>query len=353
MLGTNGIVILASILVVYLIMPIVSLFRKRMPLTLALLLTYVLLAVVLVLAFVAIVPPLLTQARSLIAALPPMLASLQRELSNPHSTLVKDIPPNLRGYLNALPAQMSAIAAKYGLGVAQATVGAFFSIVTLFMSIIVVPIFSAYVFYDVPEIKAGFIGMIPEAARPRTLAILADLNSTIGDFVRGQVLDGLILGTLIAVMLGIMHVPYALLIGVSAGILNLIPYLGAIIGFIPSVLLAGIFNGWENALIVAILFGVIQQLDGNFIMPRIMKSSVRLSPLVIIAAILVFSAFFGIVGTFLAVPLAAMLRVLKLHLAPAVSLSELNAEEKQAAPLELIHASTAPDSAAAAAADTH
>jgi predicted PurR-regulated permease PerM len=121
---------------------------------------------------------------------------------------------------------------------------------------------------------------------------------------------------MIAAMLAIMHVPYALLIGVAAGILNFIPYAGAIIGFIPSVILALSFNGVTNALIVAALFAVIQQVDGNFIAPRVLKDNVGLSPFWIIVSILAFTELFGLVGTFLAVPVAAMIRVLRDHLVP-------------------------------------
>jgi predicted PurR-regulated permease PerM len=118
--------------------------------------------------------------------------------------------------------------------------------------------------------------------------------------------------------------------------LNLIPYVGALIGFIPAVLLALVFNGWQNALIVGILFAVIQQIDGNVILPRVMKDSVQLSPLVIIVAILIGSAYFGVIGTFLAVPLAAILRVLKLHFAPAPSAAQMAADEKRMAVLEVL-----------------
>ncbi|HTU83307.1 MAG TPA: AI-2E family transporter [Candidatus Acidoferrales bacterium] len=336
LLGTSGIVILAAILLTYLIAPIVGFFRRRMPLLVALLLVYLIIGVALAVAFVVIVPPLVGQARSLLVSLPPIVSSFQHQLADPHNPIAEKLPPDLRNYVNTLPAQISGFAARYGLGLVQGTLGAFFSIVTLFMSLIIVPIFSMYLFSDASIVKRSFLGFVPPAARPKTLAILADLNATIGAFIRGQVLDGLILGAMITAMLWIMHVPYALLIGVSAGILNLIPYLGAIVGFIPSVLLAWIFNGWESALIVGILFGVIQQIDGSLILPRIMKDSVALSPLIIIAAILIFSALFGLVGTFLAVPVAAMLRVLKLHFAPAPPDAEYANDQKRALSLEVL-----------------
>ncbi|MBV8638819.1 MAG: AI-2E family transporter [Candidatus Eremiobacteraeota bacterium] len=336
LLGTSGIVILAAILIAYLIAPIVDRLRRRMALWAALLVTYVGFAAVALIAFFAIVPPLFNEARSLISDFPQAFAYLQNELLNPKNPIVAKLPPVVVNEIKTLPSQINSLIAKYGLGVAQATLGGLFSVVTLFLSLIIVPILCAYFFFDLGEVKRGFLGFIPPAARPETMAILADLNKTMGCFVRGQALDGFILGTLIAVMLAIMHVRYALLIGVAAGILNLIPYLGALVGFIPAVLLALVFNGWENALIVAILFCVIQQLDGNVILPRVMKDSVQLSPLVIIMAILIGSAYFGVIGTFLAVPVAAILRVLKLHFAPAPTPAQLATDEQRVTALELL-----------------
>jgi predicted PurR-regulated permease PerM len=111
-------------------------------------------------------------------------------------------------------------------------------------------------------------------------------------------------------------VPYALLIGVAAGVLNFIPYAGAVVGFVPSVLLALFVNGPTNALIVAGLFALIQQIDGNLVAPRVLKDNVGLSPLYIILAILIGTELFGLPGTFLSVPVAGMFRVLREHLVP-------------------------------------
>lgn len=334
LLGTSGIVLLAAILASYLIAPVVDYFRKWMPLWASLLLTFVIIAILIAVAFVAIIPPLFGEARSLIADFPGALAYVQSELLNPKNPIISKLPPDVTVQIKTLPSQLNAIIAKYGFGVAQATLGGLFSVVTLFLSLIVLPILSAYLFFDSAEAKRGFIGLFPEPARPRTLAILSDLNETMGAFVRGQAIDGFILGTLVTFMLLLMHVRYALLIGVAAGVLNLIPYLGAFIGIVPAVVLALVFNGWQNAVTVGILFMVIQFIDGNVILPRIMKGSVSLSPLIIIVAILIGSAYFGVMGTFLAVPIAAILRVLKLHFAPAPAIGKMATEEQQAVALE-------------------
>lgn len=330
LLGEGGIVIVAAILVTYLILPLVQRLRQRMSIVWAIAVTYALIVLVLALTVLWVVPPLVAQAHALIVSLPALFASLQQKLADPANPLIAKSPPEVRTYLVSLPAEINKLVATYGLGMAQRALGVLFSVVSLFLSVIIVPILAAYLFFDTPDVKRGFLGLFPQSARPKTIAILTDVDRVIGAFVRGQVLDGLILAVMVSVMLWALHVPYALLIGVAAGFLNLVPYLGAIIGFIPSVTLALAYNGWENALLVALLFAVIQQVDGNFILPRIMKENVLLSPLVIIVSILVFSALFGVVGTFLAVPIAAILRVLKLHFLPAPPPAEMAAAQTQA-----------------------
>ncbi|MBV8245963.1 MAG: AI-2E family transporter [Candidatus Eremiobacteraeota bacterium] len=316
-LGTSGILIVAAILIAYLILPLVEALRRRMPLGAALAVSYLLILALVAAFSLVVVPPLVTQLHGLIVQLPGLAQSAQRDLSDPNNSFVKRMPPDVQAYLNTLPAQVNALVAKYGFGVAQRALGAAFSAAALFLSVIIVPILTAYLLTDSEELKRACLGFVPAAARPKALSILRDLNVVLGAFVRGQLLDGAILAALVTIMLAIMHVPYALVIGLGAGVLNLVPYLGAVIGFIPSVALALLYNGWQNALIVGILFAVIQQVDGNVILPRVMKQNLQLSPLVIILSILIFSALFGLVGTFLAVPVTAMLRVLKMHFFPA------------------------------------
>jgi predicted PurR-regulated permease PerM len=321
------VVILGSIVVAYIMLPLVDLLRRYMPLPAALGLTYV--AFFLAIAIVAwtLLPPLFNQAQQLAVSLPGMVTQLQHEVANRDSPIMSKFPPGVQTWIQSLPGQIGLLVSKYAFSIAQRTLGILTSAVSVFLSFIIVPILTAYLFFDSTEIKRATLGFVPVAGRPKALAILTDLNDVLGSFVRGQLLDGAIVGFLIFILLLITHVPYALLIGVLAGILNFIPYVGAIIGFFPSVLLALIYNDWQNALIVAIGFGVIQQVDGNLIVPRIMKSQVQLSPVLLIASILVFSALFGVLGTFLAVPVTAMLRVLKLHFAPAPTDAEARSEQ--------------------------
>src|SRR6202011_3089735 len=125
--------------------------------------------------------------------------------------------------------------------------------------VLVVPVLAAYMLLDAESLKANFLGLIPQRLHAKTESVIADLDQVVGGFIRGQLIDGSILGAMLTVMLSIMHVPYALLIGVVSGALNFIPYAGAVIAFVPAVILAYTTNGLTSAIIVAVLIVVIHQ----------------------------------------------------------------------------------------------
>ncbi|MBV9647666.1 MAG: AI-2E family transporter [Candidatus Eremiobacteraeota bacterium] len=320
----------ASAIVLYVMLPLVRLFERWMSPTLAFAAAFVVFTLTLVLLAWWLLPPLVLQAQQFAASLPQIIDQAQRDLADPNNRLLATMPPGLRLYLTTLPQQLEKLGQRYAFTIAQHAFSVLTSAFAVFLGIVIVPILTAYLFFDHRELKRATLGFVPASWRPRAVAILRDMNDVLGSFVRGQLIDGAILGVMIYVLLLVMHVPFALLIGALAGILNFIPYVGAVIGFIPSVLLALAYHGWQSAVIVGIGFAVIQQIDGNLIEPRIMKAQVQLSPVVLIVSILIFSELFGVVGTFIAVPVSAMLRVLKLHFAPAPTETELQQDEKLA-----------------------
>ena len=117
------------------------------------------------------------------------------------------------------------------------------SAVSVLATLIIVPVLAAYMLIDAGNVKRQVLGLFAPKHRAKAEAIVDDLDKVVGGFIRGQLIDGAIVGAMIGVMLAIMHVPYALLIGVAAGILNFIPYAGAVVGFVPSVILALLVNG--------------------------------------------------------------------------------------------------------------
>jgi predicted PurR-regulated permease PerM len=312
----TALLVVASIFFAYLIYPLVRLLGDRLPLVWALVIVYAGIGVVGVAIAQLLVPPLVNDVQSLVKATPSIVAHTTQALTDPRNRYLHWLSPDERQYLATLPAQIGAFLKSNAFDTATKTFAVLLSAVSLVATVIILPILSAYMLLELDTIKESFLGLVPAKHRAKAEAIVDDLDRVAGGFIRGQLIDGAIVGAMIAIMLTIMHVPYALLIGVAAGILNFIPYAGAIIGFIPAVILAFSFNGLTNALIVAGLFAVIQQVDGNFIAPRVLKDNVGLSPFWIVVSILAFTELFGLVGTFVAVPVAAMIRVLREHLLP-------------------------------------
>jgi predicted PurR-regulated permease PerM len=318
----------------YLVYPLVRRLNERLPLVVAILLVYVLIAIVGAAILQLLIPPLLADIQGAAKAVPGILSQFLKGASDPNNPLVKRLPVEEQRYLASLPMQIGKFLQTNAFDTASKTLTVLMSTVSVLATAIVVPVLAAYMLLDAENIKAGFLGLIPAKNRLKAEAIIADLDNVVGGFIRGQLIDGSILGAMLTVMLWATGVPYALLIGVVSGALNFIPYAGALIAFIPAVILAFTTYGLGKAVLVAVLIFVIHQIDGNFVAPRVLKENVGLSPFWIIIAILGGSELFGLVGTFLAVPVAAMIRVLREQLLPRPVSTAVAAPALTKAPLE-------------------
>lgn len=192
-------------------------------------------------------------------------------------------------------------------------VSTFSSIGGSVIDIVIGIIISIYLMKD----KKFFLGLwrkflhltLPQKANAVVTETLSEVNGVLSKFIRGALLDALIIAILSSIGLSIMGLQAAVFIGVFAGICNVIPYFGPIIGMVPAFLMGLFTEGfWEGALAVIILF-VIQQIDANLIYPKIVGSSTGLHPLMVLLAVSVFGYFGGIIGMLLAVPLAGIIQV--------------------------------------------
>jgi predicted PurR-regulated permease PerM len=314
---STGLLIVGSLFFAYLVYPLVRRLNERLPAIAAILIVYAFIVLVVGSALALVIPALGNDISNFVRTLPALTQQFQNELAAPHDGFLRRIPSGDRLAIANLPSQLDAVVQKYGIDTLARSFTVVLSTFSVIATVVIIPVLAAYMLLEAADVRRQLLGFFPPKRRPKVNTVIDELDGVVGGFIRGQLIDGAIVGTMIFVMLTIMHVPYAVLIGVSAGVLNFIPYAGAVIGFVPSVLLALAYNGPTNALIVALLFAVIQQIDGNFVAPRVLKDNVGLSPLSIIIAILVGTELFGLIGTFLAVPVAAMLRVLREQLLPS------------------------------------
>lgn len=174
-------------------------------------------------------------------------------------------------------------------------------------------IISIYLMKD----KHFFIGLwrkflhltLPQKRNAVLTETLSEINGVLSKFIRGALLDALIIAILSSIGLSVMGLEAAVFIGIFAGIANVIPYFGPVLGMIPAFLMGFCTDGfWHGVLAVAILI-VIQQIDANIIYPKIVGSSTGLHPLMVLLAVSIFGYFGGILGMLLAVPAAGVIQI--------------------------------------------
>ena len=188
------------------------------------------------------------------------------------------------------------------------------SIVTSIFNIFVTLIVSIYVLSERTQILT-FIKKIAEAIfKEKTYKNIGKYfnhtNKIFFKFVASQFLDALVVGILVTIAMIILRVKYAPFLGFLIGLFNMIPYFGAIIAVIIAALITLITGGFSQTIWMLIIVIALQQIDANIINPKIVGQSLKISPLLVIFAVTVGGAYFGILGMFLAVPAIAVIRIL-------------------------------------------
>ncbi|WP_341877058.1 AI-2E family transporter [Defluviitalea saccharophila] len=166
--------------------------------------------------------------------------------------------------------------------------------------------------------KAGFISLtnrlfkiiLPNRILKSGEQLWRDVDHVLSGYIRGQLTDSLIMGILIGISVAIIGIDFPIIIGIIAGIANIIPYFGPIIGMIPAALMGLISDNPMKALYAGITLLILQQIDGAIIAPKIVGESVDVHPVAIVVALAVGGSLFGILGMLLAVPAAALLKLL-------------------------------------------
>ncbi|MCL2547506.1 MAG: AI-2E family transporter [Oscillospiraceae bacterium] len=156
--------------------------------------------------------------------------------------------------------------------------------------------------------------LLPQKTNAIVRETLFEVNMVLSQFIRGALLDGLIVAILTSIALSILGVQFAVFIGIFAGVSNIIPYFGPILGMIPAFLVAVFTDGLTQGILAVIVMIVIQQIDGNIIYPRIVGSKTGLHPLTVLLAITIAGYYTGILGMVIAVPITAIVKIFILKL---------------------------------------
>lgn len=282
--------------------PVLRLVRAGLPRALAV--SFLMLAVIgaVVLAGLLIIPSVVAQAVQFSEAAPDLLRQLQ--------TFLSDRIPDFEGMEAALQSSLASLGETIrdrGAALAQGVWRSMSGLVSLLIFLIITPVVAFYLLLDWPRFMEGVDDLLPRQHAPVIRELAADIDRSIAGFVRGQVTVCLILAAYYAAALGLVGLQFGLAIGVTAGLISFIPYIGAIVGGVLAIGVA-LWQFWgEPGLILAVLaiFAVGQVLEGNILVPRIVGNSVRLHPVWLLFAVSAFGMLFGFTGMLIAVPLAA------------------------------------------------
>lgn len=231
------------------------------------------------------------------------------ELQSYIKLLPQEYPSLLsEGSVNNLFNQATSEAAKFGQWVVSFSIESFPVFVTVLIYIVLVPILVFFFLKDRKLILNSLAGLLPREKKLMT-RVWHEMNMQFANYIRGKVVEILIVGVATYVAFVIMGLNYAVLLGILVGLSVLVPYIGATIVTIPVAMIALFQWGWgSDFFYLMIVYGVIQALDGNVLVPLLFSEVVNLHPVVIIVAVLFFGGIWGLWGVFFAIPLATLLK---------------------------------------------
>jgi predicted PurR-regulated permease PerM len=270
---------------------------RRMPRWVAILIIYLGLLGVIVLAITLVVPPLVTQGRELWTNLPTYVDTFQDVL------LRNRLIAHTYSWSELLRQTPNPGIALVGvLGALQGVLGALGALVT----VLVLPY---YLLLEAPALQVAFVRLFAREHRAMLARVIHSVTVKVSAWLGGQLLLSGIIGTTAALGLWLLGVPYFYVLALLAAIGELVPVVGPILAAIPAVLVAMTVSVHTG--IFAIIYFTTQQfIENHFLVPRVMERQVGVSPVTVIAALLIGSELLGIVGALLAVPTAAIIQVL-------------------------------------------
>lgn len=320
--------ILVSGFLFYMFNPLVLFLEKRkVPRLLSVILIFIAFIAIVALAVIQIGPILTNQIAELAKALPGYWSDFEKWLGgitkNPPLNDL-DIKDELEKANISVPQIMNSV-----LNGVSAGIGAIASFLTSFVMILVtVPFILLYMFKDGHRFMDSVEKFFPKVIRPDAKKIIQEMNKTLSSYISSQALDCLFVGIFTFIGYLIIGQPYGLLFALIAGVTNIIPYLGPVIGAAPAVIVA-LFTSPFQALLVIIVVVIVQQIDGNVLQPLIMGRSLKIHPLTIIVILLVAGNLAGLLGMVLGVPLYAVVKTVIVNI---VKLIQLRRGDKKVPP---------------------
>ncbi len=297
-----------SLFLAYFFGPLYRFFiQKRISKSIAILIIFAIIITFTILVIFFLIPNTINELNQLYREIPGLISGYQDLLlsyefifdfiedSNNLELFLRNIFEEIQGGLltfsrNAI-FELSSFVTKFGFGV------------------IIVPIILYYLLIDIDLFKDNLLIFVSEKNKDNFREIVIEIDRILSNFIRGRLIVCFIVGALITIGLYLLNIKFYLIIGLVSGLLNFIPYLGPIVGWVLSLLFV-IGKPWSILVFVSVLFVGVNQIEAIWLNPKILGKELGLHPLTIIFAVLTFGGLLGFLGVLYAIPLAATLKVI-------------------------------------------
>ena len=286
------------------------LINKKAPKILAIIIIIAIIIGLLILTIFFVIPSIINQLNILYSEIPKFIEKYQ--------TIILSLKPQLSKFIN--PTDVATLIKeslyelqKNALGFSQEIIIYLSNIVSsISFGIVIVPLILFYILRDILIFKENLYTFVSKKKKEEFKEVIEEIDHILSGFIRGRIIICIIVGALIGIGLYVLNLKFALIIGIVSGAFNFIPYLGPIIGVVLALIFA-LGKPWWILLIILGLFVLVNQIESVFLEPNILGKGLGLHPLTVILAILVCGQLLGILGVLVAVPLAAILKVLMIR----------------------------------------
>jgi sporulation integral membrane protein YtvI len=302
---------IAAVILSYLLKPLVKkLEDRRIPRSVSILLIYLVFSLLIIAAFIFVVPELINNTKDLTNTLPDLTERYQKMFNKYMSSIQSSKwSPDIKNAIFKEIQNGSNAVQNYIMETLRKGLDTLIKIVSMILNLLISMIIAYYFIKDANFFREYFLSLTPRKWRNGLINCSREINAVLSNFIQGQLLTALIVGILESIGLLLINLKYPFVLGLIGGVANIIPYFGPFLGAIPAVAIA-LIDSPAKALWAVVVFTVVQQIDNAFISPKIIEGKLGLHPVTTILAVLIGGEFFGIVGMLVSVPVFAIIKVL-------------------------------------------
>lgn len=302
--------VILSGLLFYLLNPLVDLMEKyKINRVLAISIIFVIIAVLLIIGLAVAIPNLQRQVVVFAQNVPSYLEDADKVIDD---LVTKRLPDDFRPQLEQVLANFSTQATAWASNISSKAVNWVSALISgtsqVIVALIIMPFMLFYLLRDGKGLRDYITQFLPNKLREPVGKVLSDVNQQLANYVRGQITVAVIVAIMFIIFFKIIGLRYAVALGITAGVLNLVPYLGSFLAMIPALVL-GLIAGPVMLLKVIIVFIVEQTIEGRFVSPLILGSQLNIHPITILFVLLTSGSMFGIWGVLLGIPIYASAKV--------------------------------------------